>query len=270
MRRSIFIEGIPGTGKSTLQTRLAQEVQGYRVYREGDPSPVELAWCGYLTREQWEGTLLRYPEFAGQIREQTRVEGERYLVAYTRILAEKRAFYEEMERYEIYNGRVDFQTFHDVIMKRYQAFSGEVSLFECSFLQNSIETMMLFYEMEEDDILAFYEEAYGILRQKGFGLVYLDTDEIRSGLLQIKKERSDEDGNEMWYPLMLNFLKTSPYGKSHGYEGLEDVAEHFERRRRLEMRILAEILKQDCLILRARSDLSDLTAACVRFADMSV
>ena len=58
--------------------------------------------------------------------------------------------------------------------------SGETSLFECSFLQNSIETMMLFYEMEEDEILAFYEEAYGILRQKGFGLVYLDTEGLPS------------------------------------------------------------------------------------------
>ncbi|MCI9665165.1 MAG: hypothetical protein HFI46_15095 [Lachnospiraceae bacterium] len=36
MKRSIFIEGIPGTGKSTMQTRLAQKMQEYRVYREGD------------------------------------------------------------------------------------------------------------------------------------------------------------------------------------------------------------------------------------------
>ena len=231
MKRNIFIEGIPGTGKSTLQTRLAQEMPEYRIYREGDLSPVELAWCSCLTREQWEETLLCYPEFAGQIREQTLVEEDRYLVAYTRILTEKRAFYEEMESHEIYNGRVDFRIFHDVIMKRYRAFSGETSLFECSFLQNSIESMMLFYQMKEDEILAFYEEAYGILRKKRFGLVYLDTDEIRGGLLHIKEERSDEDGNEMWYPLMLNFLKASPYGREHGYEGLEDVAGHFERRR---------------------------------------
>lgn len=270
MKRNIFIEGIPGTGKSTLQTRLAQEMPEYRIYREGDLSPVELAWCSCLTREQWEETLLCYPEFAGQIREQTLVEEDRYLVAYTRILTEKRAFYEEMESHEIYNGRVDFRTFHDVIMKRYRAFSGETSLFECSFLQNSIESMMLFYQMKEDEILAFYEEAYGILRKKGFGLVYLDTDEIRGGLLHIKEERSDEDGNEMWYPLMLNFLKASPYGREHGYEGLEDVAGHFERRRQLEMRVLGEILKEDCLILKAKGDLSDMAAACVRFADMSV
>lgn len=266
MKRNIFIEGIPGTGKSALQNRLAQEMPEYHVYREGDLSPVELAWCGYLTGEEWNGMLLRYPEFEEEIRKWTRAEDERYLVAYTRILTEKRAFYEEMERYEIYNGRVDFQTFHDVIMKRYRAFSGAPSLFECSFLQNSIETMMLFYQMKEDDILAFYEEAYGILREKRFGLVYLDTDDIPDGILHIKKERSDEDGNEMWYPLMLNFLKTSPYGSEHGYEGLEDVVTHFEKRRRLEMRILREILKEDCLILKAKGDPSDMAAACARFA----
>lgn len=252
MGKNIFIEGLPGSGKSTLLNRLAQEWPEYHPYREGDLSPAELAWCSYMDRAAWEGMQHRYPAFQKEIREKTRVEGGRYIVAYTRILAEERAFYQDMEQYEIYNGRVDFQAFHDIIMKRYRQLSGEGNLFECSFLQNSVESMMLFYQMPEDDILAFYEEAYGILREKAFKLIYLDSSQIRTNLLQIKAERSDEDGNEMWYPLMLGFLKESPYGKAHGYEGFEDVAAHFERRRQLELRILREIVKEDGIILQAK------------------
>ena len=257
MGKNIFIEGVPGTGKSTLLSRIAQKHPQYQAYREGDLSPVELAWCSYMTKSEWEAALHRYPDFEKEILDRTKVEEDRYIVAYTQILAEDRAFYQEMERYEIYNGRVDFQTFHDVIMKRYRRFGGENCLFECSFLQNSIESMMLFYQIAEAEILAFYEEAYGILKEKGFLLIYLDSTHVRETLLHIKKERSDEQGTEMWYPLMLNFLKESPYGKAHGYTGLEDVISHFEKRRYLEKKILREIIKEDGVILEAKGEETD-------------
>lgn len=252
MKSNIFIEGLPGAGKSTLLNLLAGKWPEYHVYREGDLSPTELAWCSLLTKEKWDGMLQKYPGFEKEIREKTRIEDGRYIVAYTQILAEERAFYQDMEQHEIYNGRVDFQTFHDIIMKRYRCLSGQGNLFECSFLQNSIESMLLFYEMGEEDILAFYEEAYAVLRGKGFKLIYLDSDRIRENLLHIKKERSDESGVEMWFPLMLNFLRESPYGKAHDYQGMEDVVAHFTRRRRLEIRILKEIVREDSLILEAK------------------
>lgn len=252
MKRNIFIEGLQGTGKSTLVNRLSQKYPHYQVYREGDLSPVELAWCSYLTKDEWEEMLQKYSEFEKEIKNKTRVEEDKYIVAYTQILTETKAFYEDMEKHEIYNGRVDFCTFHDTIMKRYRMFSGENHIFECSFFQNSIECMMLYYQMPEEDILAFYEEAYGILKEKDFGMIYLDSAKIRENLLWIKKERSDEKGNEMWYPLVLQFLKESPYGKAHGCEGLEDVVAHFARRRQLEKRIIREVLKGDCLVLEAK------------------
>lgn len=254
MGMNYFIEGVPGTGKSTLLNRLSKEHPEYSVYREGDLSPVELAWCSYLTKAEWEKMLHKYSRLEKEILSKTKVEEEHYIVAYTQILSEDRAFYQEMEEHEIYNGRVDFQTFHDVIMKRYHRFSGKNHLFECSFFQNSIESMMLFYEMGEDEILAFYEEAYGILKEKGFRLIYLDSTQIRENLLHIKKERSDENGNEMWYPLMLNYLKDSPYGKAHDYAGLEDVIAHFQRRRELEMKVMHEIIKEDSVILEAKGE----------------
>ena len=45
MKNNIFIEGLPGYGKSTLLNRLARTWPEYQVYRQGDLSPAELAWC---------------------------------------------------------------------------------------------------------------------------------------------------------------------------------------------------------------------------------
>jgi hypothetical protein len=74
-----------------------------------------------------------------------------------------------MESFEIYNGRVPYTEFHDVIMNRYRALEPDSKhLFECSFFQNSMEDMMLYYQMSEQDIVEFYREAYGILKPKGF------------------------------------------------------------------------------------------------------
>lgn len=252
MSKNIFIEGIQGTGKSTLSRRLAKELPEYHVYHEGDISPVELAWCSYMTKEQWEEKLQKYSELAEEIKAKTKIEGDYYITAYTRIMAESRAFYEDMEQHEIYNGRVEFEFFRDVIMKRYAAFKEEGCIFECSFFQNSMESMMLYYQMTDEKIVDFYKEAYHLLKNKGFLLVYLDSEQIRENILQIKKERSDEQGNEMWYPLMMNYLKESPYGKAHNYQGFDDMIAHFERRRNLEMRIMQEVLKNDGLILKAK------------------
>lgn len=249
---NIFIEGLQGTGKTTLLNNLSKKYPEYKAYREGDVSPVELAWCSYMKEEDYNRILEKYDYCRKEIEAKTMREGEYYITAYTQVLAENRSFYEEMEAFEIYNARVDFKTFHDVIMGRYRAFEADNNIFECSFFQNSIESMMLFYEMEDEEIVEFYREAYEILKHKNFRMYYLDSERIRENILQIRKERSDEQGNEMWYPLMLGYLKESPYGQSHGYRDMEDMIAHFERRRALELRIIGEVIGAECTVLAAK------------------
>ena len=54
-----FVEGLQGSGKSTLVQRLSENLKGYRVFREGEYSPVELAWCTYMTEGQYRDILTR-------------------------------------------------------------------------------------------------------------------------------------------------------------------------------------------------------------------
>ncbi len=174
MTKNIFIEGIPGSGKSTLLNELSKRLPEHHPYHEGDICPVELAWCSYMTKEDFQETLEKFPDL-------------------------------------------------------------------------------------NEEIIAFYREAYEILKNKGFRMIYLDSDNIREDVLQIKKERADENGNEMWFPLMMNFLKESPYGKERNYQDFEDVAHHFERRRALEHRIIAGVIGEDVTILTAKNyDISSL------------
>lgn len=250
--KNIFIEGIQGTGKTTLLRLLGQQLPGYKVFWEGDYSPVELAWCSYMTQNEYEQALMKFSDLKDEIEKWTTKEGEYFIVQYTRIMAERREFYAYMEKFEIYNARRPLAEFKEILLKRYEAFEGKGNIFECSFFQNTVEELLLYYDMREQEILKFYEELFSKLQDKNFVMVYLYSDEIETNIEQIKKERSDGNGNEMWYPLMLRYLNDTPYGKKHPFEGVADMAVHFRRRMEMEMKIIDKVIGEQAIVLQAK------------------
>ena len=250
--KNVYIEGIQGTGKTTLLRLLGRQLPDYHVYWEGDYCPVELAWCTYMTEAEYQQALADFPDLIDEIKKRTTVEGDRYIIEYTRILAERRDFYEYMERFEIYNGRRPLEEFKQILLTRYTNFEGTGNVFECSFFQNTMEELLLYYEMSEQDIVAFYAELFAPLKDKDFVMLYLYSEQIEENVLQIKKERSDNSGNEMWYPLMLRYLNETPYGKKHPFEGVEDMVAHFGRRMRMELKVIEQVLGEQAIILSAK------------------
>lgn len=250
--KNIFIEGIQGSGKSTLLRLLGEKLPDYHVYWEGDYSPVELAWCTYMDRAAYEAAIAKFPKLAEEIRKGTHREEDKYIVTYTRIMAEDRSFYEHMEQYEIYNARRSFEEFKQILLHRYHNFSGTGNVFECSFFQNTMEELLLYYDLSEQEILAFFAELFAELRDKDFVMLYLYSDTIADNIRQIKKERSDENGVEMWYPLMLGYLNDTPYGKKHPFADVEDMAAHFIRRANMECKVIAHVLKDHAILVPAK------------------
>lgn len=257
--KNIFIEGMQGSGKTTLLTSLYKKLQGYHMYLEGDISPVELSWCSYMTEEEYQHTLSKYPDLAPEIKQHTAKENNHFIVEYTRIITDITGFHRYMEQYEIYNGRRSFQEFKDLIFSRFANLQSTGNLFECSFFQNVIEELMLFYCMSEEEILGFYTELFEIVRQKDFLLLYICSNDIEDDILKIKRERCDENGAEIWYPLMMRYLNASPYGRKNGFTDISDMTEHFRKRMALELKIIEEILEGYAVILSAKSyDLDEI------------
>lgn len=250
---NIFIEGIQGAGKSSLVQALTKELPELRVYREGDYSPVELAWCTWMTEEEYQQILNRYELLREEIVKNTVREGEYYIVTYTRILTDIPGFHKDLENYEIYNGRRYFQELQEIVLARYEKFSGMGCLFECSFFQNVVEDLILFHQLSDDEIVEFYRELYSKVNRDNFLMLYLHSDNIAENIEIIRKERCDGAGIEMWYPLMLGYLKESPYGKAHGYQDFDDMIAHFEHRQQLELRIINEIIKDRAILIPAKN-----------------
>lgn len=268
---NIYIEGIQGSGKSTLLNRIARSNPNLQVCREGDYSPVELAWCTWMTETEYNSVLECYSVIRDEIVKNTfknTFKGKEYfIVTYTRILTDISGFHKDLEQYEIYNGRREFGDFKEIIFSRYQCFAKNALanikvnttpnynthgyLFECSFFQNIIETLILYYLLSDEEIVEFYRELYHNVNNDDFKLLYLYSDDIEENIATIRKERCDNQGNELWYELMLKYLIASPYGQQHGYSNFEHMISHFKHRQELEMRIVRDIIGDKAIVVTA-------------------
>lgn len=250
--KNIYVEGIQGMGKSTLVNRIYQENPELQVCREGDYSPIDLAWCTWMTKDEYEAVLEKYAEIRSEIEKYTVEENGHFVIAYTKIITDIPNFHKDLETYEIYNGRKDFTEWKEIIFSRFEKFKCTGYLFECAFFQNIMEDLILFHERSDEEIIEFYRELCGKIDKERFRLFYLYSEDLEEILQVVKKKRSDHNGNEMWYPLMMNYLKDSPYGKKHGYEGFDDMVAHFRHRQMLEMRVIKEILGECAVVLPAK------------------
>lgn len=64
---NIFVEGIQGSGKSTLINNIVKFNPELHVCREGDYSPIELAWCALMSKKEYEAVLEKYNSIRDEI-----------------------------------------------------------------------------------------------------------------------------------------------------------------------------------------------------------
>ncbi len=250
--RNLFVEGIQGSGKSTLVNHISRLNPGLQVCREGDYSPIELAWCTLMTEKEYETILEKYDSIRDEIIKNTVKEQEHYIISYTKIITDIPGFHKDLENYEVYNGRKTLTQLKEIIITRFQNFTDNGYLFECSFFQNIVEDLILFHMLSDEEIMAFYAELFKVLDTGKFMMLYLYSEEPEDNIRVIRKERSDEAGNELWYQMMLEYLTNSPYGRKKGYGTFDDLINHLKHRQELELTIIKEILGKNAVILPAK------------------
>lgn len=251
--RNVFVEGLQGMGKSTLVNRLANAVPQLRACREGDYSPVDLAWCAWMTPEEYAAMIERFGALEEEIVRNTVREGDCLVVTYTKIRTDDRSVFKAFEDFEIYNGRKTLAQLKEIVFSRYEKYRGTGGLFECAFFQNIIEDLILYHQLSDDEIVAFYRELWNVIDEENFLLLYLYSDDVVSCIETIRRERCDGQGNEVWYQMMLEFLAQCPYGRAHGYTAFDDLIAHLRHRQQLELRIVREVIGRSAVVLPAKN-----------------
>lgn len=250
--KNIFVEGIQGAGKSTLVNKISKLNPKLHVCREGDYSPVDLAWCALLSGQEYEMMLEKYSVLKDEIIRNTIKEQGNFIVTYTKINTDIPGFYKDLENFEVYNGRKSWIVLKEIILTRFQNLSDAGYVFECALFQNIIEDLILFHMLSDEEIMEFYRELSGVVLKKDFTLLYLHSDKLEENVKAIKKERCDGEGNELWYQMMLEYLSCSPYGKKNGCSTFDDLIRHLKHRQKLEMAIIRELFAENAIVLPAK------------------
>lgn len=248
-----FVEGLQGSGKSTLVHKLEEKYPDHMVFHEGDYSPTELAWCAYVTEDKYRQIIDKYSDIRSLIEEKSHIEDDHRVICYTQVITDVPGFHKDLEQYEIYNGRLSFEDFRNVVISRYKRWNGDNMIFECSLFQNIMEDMILYRDASDPEIMDFNTELREGLRDRDFRILYLETDDIANSIGVIRKERSDDKGNEMWFPLMMEFFDNSPYAVKRGISGEEELLKHFAHRQELELRIGRELFPDRITVLHSKN-----------------
>ena len=119
--------------------------------------------------------------------------------------------------------------------------------------------MILFRVMSDDEIVRFYREIREALEGKEYRILYLASDQIEQNIDIIRRERSDENGNELWFPLMMNYYDNCPFAKVNNLAGPNELMKHLHHRQDLEIRLCKEIFEAEAIILKSKNvDVSSL------------
>ena len=248
-----FVEGLQGSGKSTLVKKLSEKYPECKAVNEGDYSPIELAWCARMSENQYLEVLKQWNDLKDQIIDKSHKEEDYWIVCYTKIKSQNRDFYHQLENYEIYNGRTSLEQYKNIVLTRYKNWQGDNNIFECSLFQNAVEDMILFRDLPDETIIDFYKEVRSVLGEKEYEIYYIESSDIKSNINIVRKERTDKEGNEIWFNMLMSYFVNSPYAKKRSLKNYEDLLEHLQHRQTLELRICHEVFDEKFTVIRSKA-----------------
>ena len=247
----ILVEGIPGSGKSTIAIKIRDYLNSNninaRVYSEGDLHPADLVWCSYVPIKDYEVLLQKFFEYSDIIKEYTLIEDDYAIVAYTKLGFAPRE--NEMmiyfEEHEIYDGKVDLETFYNINMKRWSRFADNfksndcVYIFECAFLQNHLCELMGTRLKDNNYIINYFITLVKTATKLNPMHIYLSQQSRKETILRVAKERELPYKTKMedWINLVINWVENSQYGKLHQLKGFDGVVKFMEDRKMIEMNV---------------------------------
>ena len=209
--------------------------------------PADLAWCACIPLEQVDAIMKKYPVYKVQMEEYMYIEDGYAVVPYTQFPIEDKSFFQLMESYEVYDNRVEFETFTDLHIKKWDRFGKQalkdegVNVFECAFLQNHINELLLFHCMSEEHIKNYLLNLITTVNKLEPILIYLNQPNVYETIEKASELRVNEDGKKVWMEGVVTYIQESPFGLAHSLSGFEGMVTYFEYRKKIELSIISKL-----------------------------
>jgi len=266
MRTIYLIEGLPGSGKTTLSRRLSayldtKNIQ-HKLFNEGDLHPVDLAWTAIFNESDYKKLLSKFDSIKADILNHSKNVDDTYYVAYTKVGVNEdtKDFYTYCKAYEIY--RTDdldhfFEAHLNLWHKFLKAYSNDQSsyIFECIFLQNHINELILKHDLNQEEMINYFQKFSDMFKDFEVKLFYINQIDVLSSIQKITDERRTDNKAlyKDWIDLVIEYFEQIKYGKKKGYIGFEGAIKYFMDRKVLELEIIKH-LKMDTYVINLDND----------------
>ena len=256
MTKLIIVEGIPGSGKSTIAQKIAEYYRDKDVvvnlFNEGQLHPADMAWSAYVPLCHLDNLLIKYITLEDEIKKNMHVEGDYAIIAYTQIKTNNVEFYKELENYEVYDKRVTLDEFCNLHYRRWEEFGihaaekDSINIFECAFFQNHINELQNFHLTNKVYIESHLNRLISSVLNLSPVLIYLSQPNIRETIERIAKERASQNGN--WIDMAVSYVENSPYGKVNNLKGFDGLIRCIEDRKQIELDVLRKLPVRNIVI----------------------
>lgn len=239
-----FIEGIPGSGKSTVLISLPDTSLYNRYFEHELATVIDVTRKAFLTTKQYEKFISDvtplckrvygsndYLYGVNKIHNNT-IE----LCGYKIIALETLGFtnkylnkkIEELSAYEISGQRVPLDKYFMILKALFDDFlfrfdNDIYHFFEGALLQNILFDLVGAYQLTDEQIFEFYDNLIEYHYKNLFEVDLLCVDNIENIIKKAARERVNN--SPLWIDSFINCIEQSPYGNSRGLTGINGVIE---------------------------------------------
>lgn len=253
MRRHklILIEGVPGSGKTTLASHVQRHLAAHgvptRLVIEGDlDHPADFEMVAHYTAQDFEALLARYPDERGVLEAGAEAIGDDRFVPFR--LLEQRAspplsvgLLDELARHDVYETPLP-ATYCRLAIDRWARFvakaqaAPEVVILESCFLQNPLTVLLAKHNVAPEEAAEHMRRLAETVAPLDPLLVYLWQPDTRATLEHAARERPAD-----WLNFVVGYVTRQAWGQANGVRGFDGMVAFYEMRKALELYILPDL-----------------------------
>ncbi|MCR8671306.1 hypothetical protein [Agrococcus sp. HG114] len=242
----LFVEGIPGSGKTTLAAGLADALSasGWPAehWSEGRTDhPVDFEQVAVLTDEQRAALELRMPQHRELLDGAFVAEGDAWLLRIADHPHLPSELVEALRRFDSYDGDVSPEVHRRVLTESWRRFGSaplpeRVQVWECVLIQNPVCALVARFDQPFDALAEHVRGLVDAVREHRPALIYLDPGDPEDVLRRAAAERSAE-----WLGAVIEYHTRQGLGLRREWSGFDGYVEFMRHRRQLELALLPQL-----------------------------